>query len=321
MPTMRGRISAAAVILCCALSASACGRSGSSAPAVPNPFTVIDRFTPKSLGHGLKHFISLAIGADGNLYVTDTSNQVAVISPQGEVLRLWGRRGNRPGEFRFDPHDPSDPFDIHARIAVGPDGRVVVTDPGNHRIQVFTAQGDFTGLIGSFGNGEGQVLNPNDVVFDQAGNLYVLDEAAGGGLLSKFAPDGEFVWRIGGNASTDPRNLIGFPGGVDAHGRLVFNNRWIVYLDTDSHRVVDSFFSGTCDVSVDASGYTYANLNEDGCKTGMTKVYDRTHKLVGEWRGPSNPIQWPPQFGPNGEVFAVASDGSILRLDISLPAA
>lgn len=334
MPTVRGRI-AAFVLLSCALAAQGCSRSESSpaaagdttstdtAPeAVPNPFSIVNRFTTTSLGHGLEHIIWLAIGPDGNLYVTDTSDQVAVISPQGEVLRRWGNRGSEQGEFKFDPHVPSDPFDIHAMVAVAPDGRVVVTDYGNERVQLFTSTGDFLGYIGSFGPDEGELLDAFQPVFDAAGNLYITDDKLG--MISKFSSDGQFVWRVGGSSGEiDPKTLScgAHPGGVDVHERLVVQNgcNWILYLDTSDGHMVDEFESRTCDVGVDGLGDIYANRDSNGCSDGLTKVYDRTHRLIGEWSGPDNPIAQVPQFGPNGEIFAVSNDGSIVELSVSLP--
>ena len=334
MPKMKRRITAA-VLLSYALAAQACsgnaspstlanGTTSATSAAVPNPFTVVNTFTPESLGHGLEHILSLAVGPDRALYVTDVSQQVAVISAQGEVLRQWGSRGSGPGEFRFVPHDPSDPFDILAKIAVAPDGTVYVTDYGNHRIQAFSPEGDFLDVVGSFGTGEGQLVDPNDPVVDEQGNLFVADDKLG--MISKFSQDGRFIWRVGGaDGEVDPKTLScgAYPGNMDAHGRLVVENGcgWVLYVNGDSGRVVDSFYSGTCDATVDAAGYTYSTGDVDGCRRDLTRVFDREHRLVGEWSGPDNPIEWPPRFDANGDAFAVGVDGSIIRLSVSLPEA
>jgi hypothetical protein len=267
---------------------------------------------------GLEHILALAIGPDGDVYVTDTSHQVAVIAPDGSVLRRWGGLGSAPGDFRFIPAAPSDRFDIHAKIAVGSDGRVYVSDPGNHRIQVFTPAGRFLDEVGSFGSGKGQFLDPNWLSVDHEGNLYVGDGALGG--VSKFSPDGRFIWRIGGNGSSD-LDLEGHQHflSVDAHDRLVTksgSSPKVLYIDSAGH-VVDSFVAGQCDVSVDAFGYTFTN-GDGNCDAGVTKVFDRAHRLVGEWLGPDDPLSTPPVFGPHGLAFAVGPNGSLLRLQISL---
>jgi hypothetical protein len=48
-------------------------------------------------------------------------------------------------------------------------------------------------------------------------------------------------------------------------------------------------------------------------------VFDRTHRLVGAWY--RSPLQGSPRFGPQGEAFAIAADGSILKLRVTLPGA
>jgi hypothetical protein len=54
---------------------------------------------------------------------------------------------------------------------------------------------------------------------------------------------------------------------------------------------------------------------------GPTLVFDRAHRLIAKWPGTEHPLRRSPCFGPHGEVFALAFDGTILRLHITLPGA
>ena len=288
------------------------------------PFTVTARYAAKILG--LSHPDALAIGPDGNLYVTDLSQRVTVISPAGKVLRRWGKPGSGPGEFNFIAFDPNIPDDIHGKIAVGPRGMVYVADSGNSRVQVFTLQGRFVRQFGSFGSGKGQFLHASDLVVDRAGNVYVADEQAL--TVTKFSPAGQVIWQIGspsGNA-----DLIGHHhlAAIDGHGRLVMVNddlQKVIYVDTSGHEV-DAFsphfpanfpIGGACEVTVDAVGDTYVS----GCGPGPTLVFDRAHQLMAKWPGTPYSLLRSPVFGPHGEVFAIARDGTILRLRIAVPGA
>jgi hypothetical protein len=295
--------------------------------ALPSPFTITARYTAASLG--LSHPGTLAVGPDGDLYVTDLSQRVTVISPAGTVLRRWGKPGTGPGEFKFIAFDPTTPTDVAGTIAAGPDGTVYVSDSGNARVQVFTPQGRFIRQFGSYGSGKGQFLHPFDLVVDGAGNVYVADDQAE--TLSKFSPAGKVVWQIGAGLSGDP-DLTGHfhYSEIDAHGRLVIVNddqNKVLYVDQSGHKV-DAFSPSTsgsptgsvCAATVDAAGNTYVS----GCgpqPTGPTLVYDRAHRLIAKWPGTTYSLLRSPVYGPHGEVFALATDGSILKLHITLPGA
>jgi DNA-binding beta-propeller fold protein YncE len=339
MERITTRVAAAAATVGLALLAVGCTGNATTATgtnaspasatsrALADPFTITARYTAQSLG--LSHPHSFAVGPDGNLYVTDLNQQVTVISPDGKVLRRWGKQGHAPGEFDFVPGDPTVPTDVQGSIAVGPDGKVYVSDSGNARVQVFTPQGQFVRQFGSYGSGKGQFLRPFDLAVDRAGNVYVADDQAED--VSKFSPSGKVIWQIGG-ASGAP-DLVGHHHFtmIDAHGRIVMVNddvQKVVYLDSSGHEVdafspnfpTSSTIAGACEATVDAVGNTYVS----GCgpqPTGPTLVFDRTHRLIAKWPGTPYSLLRSPAFGPHGEVFALATDGTILKLRITLPGA
>ena len=336
MEGMKGRLAAAAVLAGVVLLGAGCGApaaaggDGHTSPsaassALPSPFTITARYTAKSLG--LDHPTDLTVGPDGNVYVTDFSQRVTIISPGGRVLRRWGKPGGEPGEFKFVPSDPNIPKWVEGKITVGPGGMVYVSDSGNARVQVFTPGGGFVRQFGRYGTGKGQFLQTYDLVVDRAGNVYVVDSVTE--TLAKFSPAGHVIWTIGGSAATDP-DLTGHfhVASIDPHGRLVVTNddiNRILYIDPNGHKV-DAFSPSTsgqpvghvCEATVDAAGNTYVS----GCGSpGPTLVYDRAHRLIAKWPGTQYSLLRSPVFGPNGEVFALATDGSILRLRGTLPGA
>lgn len=335
MEGMKSRLAAAAVLAGVVLLGAGCGTSAAApagghasqaaaSSALPSPFTVTARYTAKSLG--LDHATDLTVGPDGNVYVTDRSQRVTVISPGGKVLRRWGKPGSKPGEFKFIASDPSTPKYVEGKITVGPGGMVYVSDSGNARVQVFTPGGRFVRQFGSYGTRKGQFLQSFDLVVDGAGNAYVVDGVTE--TLAKFSPAGHIIWTIGGSTATDP-DLSGHfhVTSIDPHGRLVVTNddiNRILYIDPNGHKVdaLSPSTSGSpnghvCESTVDAAGNTYVS----GCGPGPTLVYDRAHRLIARWPGTQYSLLRSPVFGPNGEVFALATDGSILKLRVTLPGA
>lgn len=74
----------------------------------------------------------------GDLYVSDGYRNARVhrFDSGGHLIQSWGTWGKtEPGQFHL-PHS----------ILVGQDGRVYVCDRENHRVQVFTANGEFIAM-------------------------------------------------------------------------------------------------------------------------------------------------------------------------------
>jgi DNA-binding beta-propeller fold protein YncE len=81
---------------------------------------------------------ALAADADGNVYVADILNaRVVELSPGGEFIREFGKRGDTAG-FLSRPKG----------VAVDSEGRVFVSDGLLAAVEVFAKDGSYLGLIG-----------------------------------------------------------------------------------------------------------------------------------------------------------------------------
>lgn len=78
-------------------------------------------------------------------------------TPDGELIRSWGEIGTGPGEFHL-PHG----------IACDAEGRVLVCDRENDRIQVFSPEGAFLDCWTD-------VQRPCDLAIDADGLIYVAE--------------------------------------------------------------------------------------------------------------------------------------------------
>ncbi len=166
--------------------------------------------------------VGLTVGPDGNLWVPDTHyHRVLVYAPDGRLVLQFGSRGTGPGQFIY----PTD-------VAFGPDGRVFVSEYGDHdRIQVFDMQGNYRYEFGAFGDRDGEFSRPQSIVID--GNLVYVTDSCNHRLVV-FTLDGKFVRNMGGVGSD--LGQFRFPYGLDrdADGNLIvceFGNNRVQKVD------------------------------------------------------------------------------------------
>ncbi|BCB75712.1 peptidyl-alpha-hydroxyglycine alpha-amidating lyase family protein [Phytohabitans flavus] len=166
----------------------------------------------------------VAVTDDGDLFVSDGYGNCRVhhFSATGELLGSWGEVGSDPGQFRLP----------HAIVLTG-DGRLLVADRENDRIQIFdqggTFLGQWTGLqrptdIAVAGDGRvfvSELWRPkgnrgflrDDSGLDQPSQVAVLD--ASGAVLGRWG------------ASTTAKNA---PGNFIAPHGLTFDSRGNLYV-------------------------------------------------------------------------------------------
>lgn len=166
---------------------------------------------------------NLAIAPDGDLYIADGYGNCRVhrFSADGEWVSSWGEVGIGPGQFHL-PHG----------IAVTADGRVLVADRENERIQVLDADGRFL-------QAWTDVQRPTDLAVDGAGLVYVSE-----------------LWRPRGTATftrgVTPHDLPGRVTVLDPDGGVVA--RWgasTVMRDAPGN------FIAPHAISVDTAGAVY----------------------------------------------------------------
>lgn len=109
----------------------------------------------------------LAVGPDGNIYVTDAGHdRIKVFDANGKFLREWGLKGVNPGELN-----------AAGGIAFDSSGRLHEADAANHRVQMFTPDGKFLGEWYLPHAGNLHVWSPTQVHPESPQFLYVSDVA------------------------------------------------------------------------------------------------------------------------------------------------
>jgi sugar lactone lactonase YvrE len=87
---------------------------------------------------------------------------------------------------------------------------IVVSDAGNHRIQIFDQNGNFIRMFGSKGNLDCQFNTPNQVVASNKGEIYIAD--SGNNRIQVFDMNGNFLRNFGSLGRSRGKMII--PTGV-----------------------------------------------------------------------------------------------------------
>jgi len=117
---------------------------------------------------------------DKRIYISSTeSHTVEVFKYQGEHVLSFGGFGSEPGKLSF-------PYGI-ARTR---SGDILVAEPGNGRIQKFSAKGEYLGTVLKQPN-EFKVEKPGPLYVDSEGKIYIGDIS--GGKVLVIDEQGKFV--------------------------------------------------------------------------------------------------------------------------------
>lgn len=247
------------------------------------------RYTPSEwpLRHELRLYIRKDVLANlwdygvGPVYaegLTDPYAEGELVPAPSLVINPSGIPGNGPGQLNAPRN-----------LAIGPDGRIYVADSGNHRIQVFDAQGSYLSGWGEFGAAPGQFNEPWGLAVDEQ-FVYVAD--TWNHRIQKFTLNGGFVGAYGQSGSLDAASSsLGLFFGPRAIV-LLPDNRLLV-TDTGNHRMQVMTRDGAFLQQVGSFGSQLGQLNEP---VGLAVASDGTIYVADTWNGRIQ--QFLPEFFP-----------------------
>ena len=133
---------------------------------------------------------------------------VQVKSFQFRPVLSFGKQGSSVGMFNF-------PWGV----AVSARDEIAVTDHNNHRVQIFTSDGNYLRSFGREGNEAGEFKFPAGIACHNNGNIFVADSF--NDRIQIFSGEGEYVGSFGGKGSLD--NQLSCPWGlsVDSDGNII----------------------------------------------------------------------------------------------------
>ncbi|MHC5057045.1 MAG: ATP-binding cassette domain-containing protein [Planctomycetota bacterium] len=203
-----------------------------------------------SEGRGDGEFIypvALAEDDSANLYVCEYghNDRVQKFSRTGAFVSAFGGAGTGEGEFQrpsgiawracaADPRGQS-PCAASRAAATSPrrrGGRLYISDAFNNRVQVFSDDGGFVGVLSS-DKRPSTLEFPYDLALGGDGALFLIEYKAG--RLTKLSPGGELVGTFGSAGTGEGEFRT--PWGLAARGGRVY------VADTGNRRVVELVFA------------------------------------------------------------------------------
>jgi uncharacterized protein (TIGR03437 family) len=157
---------------------------------------------------------ALAFDGAGNLYISDTGNNVIRrVDTSGIVTTV---AGNGAAPSNVSPacvaHGPDTLVNPHG-IALDPGGNLYIADTGNSRIRKIAPDGTRSDIISAASGSP--LASPMGVAVDASGNLYVAD--SGKQSVQEFSPDGAllnlFAAPVSGPIAFDPFGNLLIPAG------------------------------------------------------------------------------------------------------------
>jgi DNA-binding beta-propeller fold protein YncE len=140
----------------------------------------------------------------------DLVGRISVFDRNGKFLRTIGRTGTGPGEFRT-PH----------ALEFDSQGRLIVADRHNHRIQILTKEGKFIREYAEFGRSSGLAIDGNDMI-------YTADSESDAGrhpgwqrgIRIGSLKDGKVTIFIPAHMAQNPEGAMGEGIAIDAAGNI-----------------------------------------------------------------------------------------------------
>jgi len=245
---------------------------------------------------GQLNAVSVDLDEQGNVYVMDTVHQkIFQYSNAGQYIGEWEFEAFRNSygggidykngfiylaysgnyfaqkldmdgsqNYRWGPYSPApEKFDAISGIAVDNQGRILVADEVDHRIQVFNTDGSLLQVVTHINQENSLPFSPIDVAVDSNGFYYVVDAVTD--RLFKFTPEWIFIEQWGTQGEQPGQFMFPMSLNVDQLG--------MVYV-ADYYR--------ECVVKFDASGVFLKEwCNNSGGITDMTAPYDITIDHLG----------------------------------------
>ncbi len=278
----------------------------------------------------------IAIGPNGNIYVTDKGNNlIRKITSAGVVSTFAGSGSAGSANGTGTSASFRTPYNLNCDLS----GNVYVADHDNHLIRKITSAGVVSTFAGSgsagSANGTGTSAsfnNPRDIDFDASGNIYVCDKT--NHLIRKITSAG-VVSTYAGSGSSGSTNGTGTSASFNTPAGLVFDGDDNLYIsdytnflirkimpqtqlgnDIDGETAGDEF-GGSVSLSKDGKYMAVGAMYNDGngSSSGHVRVYEYSS---GSWSQLGSDIDGETAGDRSGSSTAISDNGTIVAIGARL---
>ena len=208
----------------------------------------------------------IAVDNAGNILLTQ-DHKVMIFAQNGDFLEQWG-------EFGSNLRSTANPYRFfHPKgVAVASNGRLLVCDYSNGRINTFDANGASGIIWGASLSNLPTVGNPYSVAIDSSGNIYV-SSITGIVAIKKFACNGNFVkdFTLNGNLPGNGNYITGLSIDQNNHLWAVdYRNARIMKFDLEGNLITFWGYYGSSTthvwgIDVDSQGKIYTTHIYNHC--------------------------------------------------------
>jgi len=195
-----------------------------------------------------------------DVYFADTGNE-RIVRFSGATATYFGSVGGSPGQFSFP-----------TALDLAKDGSVYVLDSDNHRIQQFTADGDFVRHFGGKGDGPGQMSDGYGLAIAPDGSIFASDRTLN--RVTRYSADGAYLDHWGGSGAGALVNPVGIDVGPDGS---------VYVADEGDSRVKVFTADGTFRAAIGV-GLLSAPWGVDVAPDGKVRVTDRNRDTIDTFR-------------------------------------
>jgi DNA-binding beta-propeller fold protein YncE len=156
---------------------------------------------------------------NGDIYVAESHTNVedpnligriSVFDKTGKFIRTIGKTGTGPGEFRT-PHS----------MVWDSQGRLIVADRHNHRVQILDKNGKYVGEYKEFSRVSGLAIDKNDTIYaSDSESTPRVHPGWSKGIRIGSLKDGKVTMFIPGHKTESPDGAMGEGIAIDAAGNL-----------------------------------------------------------------------------------------------------